>query len=526
MPAVLPKGVKTADFQRALERLRKIVGAEWLFSGDDPKLAAYRDDYSAVPSDLRVPSAAICAGTLEEIQAVLAVANEFHLPLWAFGNGKNYAYGGPAPREQGFLILDLKRMNRILEVNEELAYALVEPGVSYFQLHEHLRSIGSKLWVDCPAPGWGGVMGNTLEHGAGYTPYGDHFIMQCGMEVVLADGMVVRTGMGAMPKSTCWQLFKYGYGPWVDGLFTQSNYGVVTKMGLWLMPEPPGYKPFMITVPREEDLHQVIEIMRPLKMNMVIPNGAVVAHALYDGAVQVSRAKYHSGKGPMPESAVRKIASDLDLGMWNLYGALYGLPDNVELIWTMVRDAYASIPGTRFFLKGDRAGDPGWEYREMLMRGVPNMGEFGLLNFAGRGHLNFTPIAPMTGDDAVKMFELGRGILHRHGFDHLTEFIGTWRALINLVMVMFDQQDAGARKRADACAREVILSFAEAGYGELKANLEYMDLVQQTYGYGDGAVRRLSETIKDALDPNGILSPGKQGIWPASMRKQSGKQRA
>ncbi|MFD2429542.1 FAD-binding protein [Sphingobium scionense] len=67
-------------------------------------------------------------------------------------------------------MLDLRRMNRVIEVNEKYGYALVEPGVSYMQLYRHLRQIGSKLWIDPAAPAWGGVMGNALEHGAGYTP--------------------------------------------------------------------------------------------------------------------------------------------------------------------------------------------------------------------------------------------------------------------------------------------------------------------------------------------------------------------
>jgi 4-cresol dehydrogenase (hydroxylating) len=82
--------------------------------------------------------------------------------------------------------------------------------------------------------------GATLERGAGYTPYGDHFMMQCGTEVVLADGEVVRTGMGALPGNNTWQLFKHSFGPYLDGIFTQSNFGVVTKIGKWLMPEDPG----------------------------------------------------------------------------------------------------------------------------------------------------------------------------------------------------------------------------------------------------------------------------------------------
>jgi len=53
------------------------------------------------------------------------------------------------------------------------------------------------------------------------------------------------------------------------------------------------------------------------------------------------------------------------------------------------------IPGAKIYLQGDRpADDAGWNYREKLMRGEPNMTEFNLVNWAGGGHLNFTPMAP------------------------------------------------------------------------------------------------------------------------------------
>ena len=140
----------------------------------------------------------------------------------------------------GSVVLDLKRMDRIFELDERNAYALVEPGVSYFDFYRCIQEKGLKLWLDVPDPGWGSLVGNPLDHGAGYTPlpFCDHFESHCGMEVVLANGEVLRTGMGAVPKAQTWQQFKYGLGPYVVGIFSQSNFGVVTTMGFWLMPQP------------------------------------------------------------------------------------------------------------------------------------------------------------------------------------------------------------------------------------------------------------------------------------------------
>lgn len=177
-------------------------------------------------------------------------------------------YGGAAPWVRGAVVVDLgKRMNRILDINPEDCTCLVEPGVSYYALYEEIQRRGYKhLWIDVPDLGGGSVLGNALDHGVGYTPYGDHWAMHSGLEVVTPTGEVVRTGMGALPGNNTWQVFPYGFGPVIEhvwprdsdillnmgcsdvsssGIFSQSSYGIVTKMGFGLMPDPGGHESFV-----------------------------------------------------------------------------------------------------------------------------------------------------------------------------------------------------------------------------------------------------------------------------------------
>lgn len=121
-----------------------------------------------------------------------------------------YRYGGSSAVVRGNVVLDLHRMKKIVEINEEYCYAIVEPGVTFFDLYDEVKRRGLKLWPSAPALGWGSIVGNALERGFGYTPEGEHAQMQCGMEVVLSNGDLLRTGMGSMEENKCWPLFK-GY---------------------------------------------------------------------------------------------------------------------------------------------------------------------------------------------------------------------------------------------------------------------------------------------------------------------------
>src|SRR5450755_4682355 len=139
----LPPGVTSKDFSEALRQFGEAVGKEWVFSSDED-VDLYRDSYSPFWHEDQepIPSAALAPASAEEVQQIARIANRYKIPLWTISTGKNLGYGGSAPLLSGSVILDLKRMNRVLEVNDKNHYALVEPGVSYFDLYRHIQDRG------------------------------------------------------------------------------------------------------------------------------------------------------------------------------------------------------------------------------------------------------------------------------------------------------------------------------------------------------------------------------------------------
>src|SRR5690348_15174659 len=506
----LPKGISEKLFDAAIKEFRGVLGDAAVFTSAQ-QLAPYIKTMMPVPDSDHTPSAALMSTTVEEIQKIVGICNRYKIPIWTISTGKNLGYGSAAPVERGQVVLDLKRMNRILEVDTELAYALVEPGVTYKQLYDYIAQHKLGLWLSMPAPSAiAGPVGNTLDRGVGYTPYGEHFLFACGMEVVLANGEVLRTGMGSLPNSNTWQVFKWGYGPYLDGIFTQSNYGVVTKFGFWLMPAPPVYKPFCVQYQNDDDIVEIVETIRPLRLNSVIPNAAVIAYALYDAPTKARRGDYFTGPGTIPDEAVRKIAKDHNFGIWNVYAALYGTQEQVDVNWKIVTQAFGRSGKARILTEKEMAGDRAFEYRAEIMRGGMNLVEFSLYNWrGGGGSMWFAPVSQARGSETLKQMSLTKQILGKHGLDYSGEFIVGMRDMHHIVDVLYDKTNPEQVKAAYQCFDELLTTFSAQGYGIYRVNTEFMDKVADTYG---PVQRKVNKTLKKALDPNGILAPGKSGI--------------
>ena len=295
-------------------------------------------------------------------------------------------------------------------------------------------------------------------------------------------------------------------------------------MGIWLMPDPGGYQPYLITFDREEDIEQVVEIVRPLRINNVIQNAATIRSLVLDAACFSTKSQYTDATEPISDSVAQKIMADQQIGRWNFCGALYGPKPIRDTLWTAIRDSFASVPGAKFYFPEDRRRKNDiLLHRAETMRGVPKLTEFNFLNWdGGGGHVGFSPVSPTLGTDAIKQYRLVNNLVREYGFDYMGLMAVGWRELHHVVVIVYDKTDPDARGRLDEAFRILVDAAAAEGYGEYRTHIHYMDLIAGTYNWNDNALLRMNQRIKDALDPQGILAPGKSGIWPQRLRGEGG----
>jgi 4-cresol dehydrogenase (hydroxylating) len=508
----------------ALDDFRQVLGDARVIDSE-PALREWRDPFQHESWDEYTASAVLMPETVEEIQEIVRIANRRGVHLWTHGQGRNNGYGGPAPRLKGSVIVSLRRMNRVLEINEECAYAVVEPGVRWFDLYEAIQAGGHRLMLSVADVGWGSVVGNTLDHGVTYMPYGVDMGMQCGMEVVLPNGELMRTGMGAMPGNRAWHVYKRGLGPTPDQLFMQSNFGIVTRMGVWLMPYPEVYMPLWLRVWKDDDLGPVVDTLRTLMLDGTIRMVPQIMNTVLYGSVVTERQRWWQGEGPIPENMLDKMARELEIGRWLMRFALYGDEAVVDHRFEKIKRAFGRIPGAEVWGAKHAPEDiPSLENPvERVQGGVPNMDLNAMTAWYGGeegGHIGFSPAAPLTGHDAIALRNLLRGMIEEAGLDYIAAMLAVnARSFVHITLIIFDTKNEPQARAAYDVARRLVRDAAALGYGEYRAHVDFMDLAAQQYSFGDHAYMRFCETIKDALAPNGILSPGKQGIWPRSMRE-------
>ncbi|MGE4410625.1 MAG: FAD-binding oxidoreductase [Sphingomonadales bacterium] len=512
MTSIDPTSPSTELLDRARTEFTRLLGSDAVqFEGS--LFAEFHDPFEGPAAHGHQPSLLLQPENVEQIQAIMKMATELGVHLWTSSMGRNFGYGGSAPVVNGGVVLNLRRMNRILDIDAKQGFALLEPGVTFHQLYEALRKDDIPLMMSVPDLGWGSMIGNSLEHGYGYNVMGDHASAVCGLEVVLANGELLRTGQGGISNSPLWSCHRRGFGPALDDLFKQSNFGVVTKAAVWLMPRPEIFSTGTILCHGDNDIVPMIDdLLRPLLQEGVLQGIPMIVGTPEKGENE------ETGTGNYTMSNLRKV---LRPGRWNARIGLYGRSNMVAARRAILEQAVATIPGAELELRtysGDVAPED-VEPRDLISSGIPNMVLIERLKQTfgeTLGHMDFSPVLPCTGAAAQRAETLVRGILDKYGLVGPFGMLLTPRSMISANMILFDASDATQVETVRTAVREMYDRTAEWGCAPYRAHVALVEQAASKFDFNNHVLARTYSRLKDALDPAGILSPGNHGIWPSA----------
>ncbi|MBD2300152.1 FAD-binding oxidoreductase [Nostoc sp. FACHB-190] len=494
--------------------------------------------------------AIIRPGNCAEVQECVCIANKYKVPIYPVSTGKNWGYGSKVPTQDGCVIMELSRLNRIVDYDEKLAYVTVEAGVTQGQLFEFLQKHQSNLMMSVTGSASdSSLVGNILERGIGKGPYGDRFANVCGFEVVLPTGELIHTGFDRFANAQAAKVNRWGIGPYLDGIFTQSNFGIVTQMTIWLIPQPQYFQSFFYSLQDDSAFEEFIDTLQNLKLQGLLRNSFVIFN---DYRMLSTKQQYPwkdtNEKTPLPEDLMPNFRKAWGGGLWIGEGALYSaskeqgrierkliqralkktvnkivfFDERKAKILEIIRPIYKLITGV------DLRGIIDFFYNKNLQRGIPTDKVISMAYWRKRdpvpsnmnpdrdrcGLIWLAPSVPFDGKHVRTALKIIEEIAIRYQFEpNIGLQCVTERSIDMTVAIVYDRDVPGEDERAIACHDEMMQKLILEGYIPYRLTTSAMNsLPTPKDDYG-----KLLQELKRALDPNNILAPGRydfQQDWP------------
>jgi len=305
------------------------------------------------------------------------------------------------------------------------------------------------------------------------------------------------------------------------------------------MPEPEHFQAFFFLCEREEDITGVIDAIRPLRMNGTLRSTIHIANDYkVFSALRLYPWEEMGGKTPLSAEIRTQFRKQLRCGMWNGSGGLYGTRAQVAEARRLLKSAlHGRVANLRFL--DDKKLELAARYSKVygavtgldlrrtlelvrpvfgLMKGVPtdqpmqscywrkrSVPEKIDVDRDGCGLLWCSPIAPLNGSHAAILSKIAEQVLMPHGFEPMISLsVLTDRTMGCVISISYDRNVNGEDEKAISCYNELLDELAKQGYYPYRLGVQSMDRMNGPSGYNT-VLRR----IKDALDPNGIISPGR-----------------
>ncbi len=531
--------ISWSDSQSAIVSWCKLLGSENVITESEKLFWHASSDCLA---EVR-PCAVLRPSNTSDVVQIVDIARKHKVPVYPISAGKNWGYGATKPSAPGCAIIDMSRMNRIISVDADLAYAVVEPGVTQKQLFDYLEQNKINLTFDVTGSTVrASLVGNLLERGSGPTRYADHFLQSAGMEVVLGDGRIVNTGFGHLPNSKVSHIHKWGLGPFIDGIFTQSNFGIVTKVGIWLLPKPEKFSIVLSQIKSDEQLATGIDALRKIKLAGVLPGSIHIANDLrVISVLQNFPFKTARDSRYLAEEEIEELRRHWKVGAWNILAFLDGTSAQIGADFSFIKrelkgiakvqiysekviEFFAKRPKLAKLLGQDEIGKKLSVLR--LMKGIPSdvaiRGVYWRKKFMPGlndnpvddrcGCLWLSPVIPMTSHDVTQFTSTLRVICKKFFSDvNVSINLLTERTCFCTIGIFFDGANIDERERAKSLYNTLMKEMLHHGYPPYRLGSDLSSVPTELISESN-AYWKTCQAIKSALDPLGIIAPGRYGI--------------
>ncbi|QFY08829.1 FAD-binding protein [Nonomuraea phyllanthi] len=436
--------------------------------------------------------------SLGEVRALVRQATASRRRLYPISTGRNWGMGSAVPVTDDNLVVDLSGMNRIRGLDLDSGYAVIEPGVTQAQLAEVLRDTPWMLNVTASCADTS-VVGNALDRGDGCVRSRVHDV--AGIEAVLADGSVVTTG-GLDPAG---RYHGRVAGPDLTPAFVQHNLGIVTAMAVALVPRPQTIALVHGRFPRDQVGSAVGAMTGFLRRG----NPA-------DGFLRVRELSL------VPDHGDWTLPAGVDPTRFAVLGPLMGSDATVELAEELLRKSLVEVEGAEALRVVDAAevpaGDPLYP-RALMAQGIPTC--LGVRNALGvpsceqidagrHGFLALMPLMPLHARRTEQILAALQTAVDAHTTALMVEWNLVSRHMANgVIQIFFDRDAPDAVHRAHQLRNDGNCLLRGHGCAIYRSDIDHAaaDVWSETSTASLGMLHRL----KTALDPDGLLSPGRYG---------------
>lgn len=310
------------------------------------------------------------------------------------------------------------------------------------------------------------------------------------MEVVLANGDVVRTGQFAMSNSPSAHVTNLAFGPTIDGLFLQSNLGIVTKMGVHLTKQPQSYMACSFDVPEFEDIKTIVDVFGELRRNGTIPYMFYVFYIAEWATMFGKHSEWWAGEGPIPDWRLKEMQKELDTGAWTVKFGLYGPTQIVKAQFDEVQRVTSEKAPTGRLQQSLFTGENGGLLEATAVSdvyggvrvGIPSMWNIPMVNYYNNredsvgAHTAYSPIVPLEGETILEWAQTAKAICEAEGFDYLCDFFMHERYAIFVTMLLFDKTSKEQRTGIDKIFKRLFEEGSKRGFAKYRAHLGHMGM--------------------------------------------------